>query len=202
MRLSIVVALALIVGAAGSTSVSPALAASDCPKLVELADWGENSTGDISVASGQSCLFPITMRGTVTSSEISQKPAHGKLKKLNAATYEYKGEGQIQGKRFLCHQSNGSGADGFGHVGHYRARDNQIAFLAPIAWLPRRCRPTSYLFHRSSQASDPRARGNRPTVLGSGRRADIAVFVRSDDSNEDRAEQKHREQNQPGPGRR
>jgi hypothetical protein len=58
------------------------------------------------------------------------------------------------------------------------------------------------LFYRSSQASDTRARGNRPPVLGSGRRADIAVFGRSDDSNEDRAEQKHREQNQPGPGRR
>jgi hypothetical protein len=28
------------------------------------------------------------------------------------------------------------------------------------------------------------------------------VFVRSDDSNNDRAEEKHREQNQPGPGRR
>ena len=52
MRLSKVAALALIVGATGSMSASPALAASDCPKLVELADWGENSTGDISVASG------------------------------------------------------------------------------------------------------------------------------------------------------
>ena len=47
MRLSKVAALALIVGATGSMSVSLALAASDCSKLVELADWGENSTGDI-----------------------------------------------------------------------------------------------------------------------------------------------------------
>ena len=89
MRLSNVAALALVVAATGSMSVSPALAASDCPKLVELADWGENSTGDISVASGQSCLFPITMRGTVSSSDILKKPAHGKLKKLNVTTYEY-----------------------------------------------------------------------------------------------------------------
>jgi hypothetical protein len=51
---------------------------------------GENSTGDISVASGGSCLFPITMRGTVSSSAILQKPIHGKLKKLNMTTYEYK----------------------------------------------------------------------------------------------------------------
>ena len=72
-------------------------------------------------------------------------------------------------------------------------------FLAPIA-----CRlrvPSGTLFYRSSQASDTRALGNRLTVLGSGRRADIAVFVRSDDSNDYRAEQKQREQNQPGPGR-
>jgi hypothetical protein len=109
MRLSIVVALALIVGAAGSTSASPALAASDCPKLVELADWGENSTGDISVASGQSCLFPITMRGTVTSSEISQKPAHGKLKKLNATTYEYKAKARYKGSDTFAIKATGQG---------------------------------------------------------------------------------------------
>jgi hypothetical protein len=34
-------------------SVSLARAASDCPILVELADWGENSTGFIDVASGE-----------------------------------------------------------------------------------------------------------------------------------------------------
>jgi hypothetical protein len=83
MRLSKVAALALVVGATGFMSVSLALAASDCPTLAELADWGENSTGDISVASGESCLFPIRMRGTVSSSDISQKPVHGKLKRLN-----------------------------------------------------------------------------------------------------------------------
>ena len=94
MQLSKVAALALIFGTTVSMSVSLALAASDCPKLVELADWGQNSSGDISAASGGSCLFPITMRGTVSSSDILQKPAHGKLKKLNITTYEYKATGQ------------------------------------------------------------------------------------------------------------
>ena len=109
MRLSKVVALSLIAAATGSMSASPALAASDCPKLVELADWGENSTGDISVASGQSCLFPITMRGTVTSSEISQKPAHGKLKKLNATTYEYKAKARYKGSDTFAIKATGQG---------------------------------------------------------------------------------------------
>jgi hypothetical protein len=90
-------------------SVSPAPAASDCPKLVELADWGENSTGDISVASGQSCLFPITMRGTVSSSEIFQKPAHGKLKKLNATTYEYKAKARYKGSDSFAIKATGQG---------------------------------------------------------------------------------------------
>ena len=88
MRLSKVVAFALIVGATGSMSVSLALAASDCSKLIELADWGENSSGDISVASGESCLFPITIRGVASSSEILQKPSHGKLRRLNLSTFD------------------------------------------------------------------------------------------------------------------
>ena len=91
MRLSKVAVLALIVGA--SISASPALAASDCPKLVELADWGENSTGDISVAAGESCLFPITMRGTVTSSEIFQKPCAWQVEEAQHNDLRIQGEG-------------------------------------------------------------------------------------------------------------
>jgi hypothetical protein len=109
MRLFKVTALALVVGAPGAMSASPALAASDCSKLVELADWGENSTGDISAESGQSCLFPITIRGTVTSSEISQKPAHGKLKKINATTYEYKAKARYKGSDTFAIKATGQG---------------------------------------------------------------------------------------------
>jgi hypothetical protein len=109
MRLSRIAALALIVGATGSLSASPALAASDCPKLVELADWGENSTGDISVASGQSCQFPITMRGTASSSEILKKPAHGKLKRLNITTYEYKAKARYKGSDSFAIKATGQG---------------------------------------------------------------------------------------------
>jgi len=65
MRFSNVVALALVVGATSSMSVSPALAASDCPKLVELANWGENPTGDILLTSRDNrvsypvCVYPL-----------------------------------------------------------------------------------------------------------------------------------------------
>ena len=109
MRLSKVAAFALIVGATSFMSVSLALAASDCPTLAELADWGENSTGDISVASGGSCQFPIKMRGTVSGSDILQKPVHGKLKKLNIATYEYKAKARYKGSDTFAIKATGQG---------------------------------------------------------------------------------------------
>jgi hypothetical protein len=109
MRLSEVVALALVVAMTAALPASPALAAPDCPKLMELADWGENSTGDISVASGQSCSFPITMRGTVTNSEILNKPSHGKLKKINATTYEYTAKAKFKGSDSFAIKATGQG---------------------------------------------------------------------------------------------
>ena len=109
MRLPEVVALALVVAVTASIPASQALAAPDCPKLVELADWGENSTGDISVASGQSCLVPVKMRGTVSSSDIFKKPAHGKLKKLNATTYEYKAKARYKGSDTFAIKATGQG---------------------------------------------------------------------------------------------
>ena len=109
MRLSQLAALALIVGATGSMSTSPARAASDCSILIGLADWGENSTGDISVASGQSCLVPVKMRGTVSSSDILKKPAYGKLKKLNATTYEYRAKARYKGSDTFAIKATGQG---------------------------------------------------------------------------------------------
>ena len=72
MRCCKVAAFALIVVA--PMSVSLAQAASDCSTLKTLTDWGENSTSYIDLRSGESCLFRITKRGTVSSSDISQKP--------------------------------------------------------------------------------------------------------------------------------
>jgi hypothetical protein len=109
MLLSKVAALALIVGALSLVSVSSARAASDCSMSVTLTDWGENSTGDIDVASGRSCLFPIRMRGRVGSSDISQKPAHGKLKRLNISTYEYTAKARYKGGDTFAIKATGQG---------------------------------------------------------------------------------------------
>ena len=109
MRLSGIVALALVVASAGPLSASPALAAPECALLIELADWGENPTGDVSIASGESCQFSIKMRGTVTASDVLQKPARGKLKKLNATSYEYKAKAKYKGNDSFAIKATGQG---------------------------------------------------------------------------------------------
>ncbi|WP_024515397.1 hypothetical protein [Bradyrhizobium sp. Tv2a-2] len=108
MRLSKFGALALIVGAANVTSASFARAASDCSILVTLADWGQNSAGYIDLRSGASCLFPIRKRG-VSGSDVSQKPEHGKLKKLNMTTYEYTAKARYKGSDTFAIKATGQG---------------------------------------------------------------------------------------------
>jgi hypothetical protein len=109
MRLSNVAALALVAGTASLTFVSLARAASDCSISATLADWGENSSGEIDIASGASCQLPIRIRGMVNSSDISQKPAHGKLKKLNVSTYEYMAKARYKGNDSFAITATGQG---------------------------------------------------------------------------------------------
>ena len=85
MLVTKVAALALIAGAISLATLPVAHAAPDCSASITLADWGENPAGYIDIAPGESCQFAIRMRGTVSSSEISQKPSWGKLKKLASA---------------------------------------------------------------------------------------------------------------------
>lgn len=109
MRFSKIAAFALIVGIPSLMSVSLARAASDCSISVTLADWGENSTANIDLAPGGSCLFPIRIRGTVSSSDISQKPARGKLKKLDMTNYEYKAKARYKGDDTFAIKATGQG---------------------------------------------------------------------------------------------
>jgi len=54
------------------------------------------------------------MRGTVNSSDISQKPAHGKLKRLNASTYEYVAKARYKGSDTFAIKAAGQGPSGSG----------------------------------------------------------------------------------------
>ena len=110
MRLSKVAVLALIVGAAGSMSASSRRW--PLPTVQNWWNWriGARTRPATSASRPeQSCLFPITMRGTVTSSDILQKPAHGKLKKLNATTYEYKAKARYKGSDTFAIKATGQG---------------------------------------------------------------------------------------------
>jgi hypothetical protein len=109
MRLSKAFALAFIVAASGLAPLSSALAASECPASGTLSDWGINSTGYFNVASGGSCLFPIRIAGAMKSSSISQKPAHGTLKKLNISTYQYTAKAGYKGSDVFAVQATGKG---------------------------------------------------------------------------------------------
>jgi hypothetical protein len=107
MRLGTVAALALIVVA--PRTVPLARAASDCSTLKTPADWGENSTADIDLKSGESCLFQIRKRGTVSNSEISQKPVYGKLKRLNTSTFEFTAKAKFKGSDTFAIKATGQG---------------------------------------------------------------------------------------------
>ncbi|WP_249131914.1 MULTISPECIES: hypothetical protein [unclassified Bradyrhizobium] len=108
-RLSGAAFLALILAASSVTPASSAPAVPECSMSVTLADWGENSTGDIDVAAGESCQIPIGIRGTVTDSSISQKPAYGKLKKINASTFEYRAKAKYKGSDTFAIKATGQG---------------------------------------------------------------------------------------------
>jgi hypothetical protein len=109
MQLFKFAALALLVGATSLVSASRARDASDCSISATLADWGQISNSEIDVASGGSCQFPIRMHGTVSSSDVSQKPVHGKLKRLNISTYEYTAKRRYKGSDTFAIKATGQG---------------------------------------------------------------------------------------------
>jgi hypothetical protein len=109
MFVSKAIALAFIVAGPSLVSLSSAQAASECPASGTLSDWGVNSTGYFNVASGGTCLFPIRMQGAVSSSSVSQKPAHGTLKKLNVSTFEYTAKAGYKGPDSFAVKATGKG---------------------------------------------------------------------------------------------
>jgi hypothetical protein len=102
----IAVALGLVAGAV------PALA-QNAPQCVVSgsppAGWGFSSTGYIMIASGGSCLFTINIAGEILSSRVSQRPAHGKLQRLNRSSYIYTSQAGYRGNDAFSVQATGKG---------------------------------------------------------------------------------------------
>lgn len=87
----------IVIGAVWFESASLALAASECSMSATLANWGEKSTAQIALMPKETCQFPLMLSGTIESSEISKKPSRGKLKKVNASTYQYTAKARYRG---------------------------------------------------------------------------------------------------------
>jgi hypothetical protein len=62
-----------------------------------LANWGEKSAVHIAMAPKESCQFPLKLPGTISGSDVSKKPSHGKLKKISASTYQYTAGARYKG---------------------------------------------------------------------------------------------------------
>jgi hypothetical protein len=63
--------------------------AADCRVTGSPSSLGVDMTAFFAVKSGERCKFPIRIPGMMTSSGISQKPAHGTLRQINVTTFTY-----------------------------------------------------------------------------------------------------------------
>jgi hypothetical protein len=59
------------------------------PQPTALPLWVQLRQQGFAVKSGERCKFPIRIPGVMTSSGISQKPAHGTLRQINVTTFTY-----------------------------------------------------------------------------------------------------------------
>jgi len=101
----------LIAVALGLVAVATPALAQNAPQCVVSgsppAGWGFNSTGYIMIASGGSCLFSINISGEILSSRVSQRPAHGKLQRLNRSSYVYTSQAGYRGSDAFSVQAAG-----------------------------------------------------------------------------------------------
>jgi hypothetical protein len=107
MQLSKAFAFAFILAAPGLVSPSSAQNAPQCPMSGSASDWGFNSTGYIMIASGGSCLFSINISGEILRSSISQRPAHGTLRRIDRSSYVYTSRTGYRGSDTFSVQATG-----------------------------------------------------------------------------------------------
>jgi hypothetical protein len=102
----------LIVAALGLVAVATAALAQNapqCPMSGSPSDWGINSIGYIAINSGGSCLFSLNVRGEILSSSISQRPAHGRLQRVNRSSYVYTSQAGYTGSDTFSVRATGRG---------------------------------------------------------------------------------------------
>ena len=105
MRTCSVLFLAALGLAAGA---APALAQNQCPMEGSPTDWGFNATGAIMINSGGSCLFSLPTRGEILSSSVAQRPAHGRLQRIDRASYVYTSRPGFRGSDTFAIRATGN----------------------------------------------------------------------------------------------
>lgn len=106
----------LVAGMLGSVAVAtPAFTqAQQCPMTGSAADWGVNSFGYIALNSGGSCLFSLNVRGEILSSSVSQRPSHGRLQRIDRASYVYTSRAGYSGSDTFSVRATGKSTYGSG----------------------------------------------------------------------------------------
>jgi hypothetical protein len=97
-------------------ATAPAFAqnAPQCPMSGSPSDWGVNSIGYIQINSGGSCLFALNVRGEILNSSVSQRPAHGRVQRLDRASYVYTSKAGYKGSDTFSVRATGKGLYGSG----------------------------------------------------------------------------------------
>ena len=101
----------LIAGVLGLAAIAtPALAQTpQCPVAGSPSDWGINSVGYIAINSGGSCLFSLNVRGEILGSSVAQRPAHGRLQRVDRSSYIYTSRAGYRGSDAFSIQATGKG---------------------------------------------------------------------------------------------
>jgi hypothetical protein len=89
----------------------PALAQSMCVVEGNRAIMGANMNAAFDVQAGQGCMSDISPQGTLTSSEISQRPQHGTVKMVDKDTWTYEPTAGYRGPDSFAITATGQSID-------------------------------------------------------------------------------------------
>ncbi|MBM6582237.1 hypothetical protein ILT44_18705 [Microvirga sp. BT689] len=105
--------LSLVVLPLAFLSAGPALAQSPamCVIAGNRAIMGANVEAAFDVQAGQGCMSDISPQGTLTSSEISQRPQHGTVKMVDKDTWTYEPTAGYRGPDAFAITAKGQSVD-------------------------------------------------------------------------------------------
>lgn len=92
-------------------SASPVLAMDMCVVAGNQPIMGANMNADFEVQAGHGCMSDIHPQGTLSKSEISQRPQHGTLKMVDKDTWTYEPAAGYRGQDSFAITAQGQSVD-------------------------------------------------------------------------------------------